>query len=96
MTNCTIGVAVLGAASGKYAEGQLAAQLLAAKLNVAAHAGHSTTTDAKIAHAMALLQSISYKGSASAVVGSTYNATIRADFLATATYLDNYNNGKVQ
>jgi hypothetical protein len=91
--NCTVGVAVLGAASGKYAENQLAAQLLAARLNVKAGAAHSATTDAKIAAAMALLQQISYGGPPSAKIGST--STLRAQALALATYLDKYNNNLV-
>lgn len=92
VNTCAKGLAVLKAASGKYAENQLAAQLLAAKLNVAAGAstcgGAINTT---ISHADALLVSINYTGPPSSKVGS--NHPQRADFLATADTLDRYNNG---
>jgi hypothetical protein len=93
VTNCTKGVAVLGAASGKYAENQLAAQLLAAILNKQAGAKMSDTTKAKVGEAVTLLTKLKYKGPPSSIVGSTHAK--RAAVLALATYLDDYNNNKV-
>jgi hypothetical protein len=90
---CAKGVAVLGAASGKYAENQLAAQLLAARLNVAAGAAHSATTDAKITAAIALLTQIRYAGPPSAILGTA--STLRTNALTLAAYLDNYNNSNL-
>jgi hypothetical protein len=90
---CAKGLAVLKAASGKYAENQLAAQLLGAKLNIAAGASTCPTVNNAIAHADALLVQIGYVGPPSAIVGSTH--PLRTDFVNTATVLDNYNNGLI-
>jgi hypothetical protein len=90
---CAKGVAVLSATSAKYAENQLAAQLLAAKLNIAAGASTCTSVNNAIAHADALLIQIGYTGPPSALVGSS--SPLRADFLATASTLDRYNNGLI-
>jgi hypothetical protein len=87
------GVAVLSAASGKYAENQLAAQLLAAKLNVAAGASTCASVTNAIAHADSLLVQIGYSGPPSSKVGP--GSPLRSDFLSTAALLDNYNNGLV-
>jgi hypothetical protein len=93
VNTCAKGLAVLQAASGKYAENQLAAQLLAAKLNVAAGASTCQSVNDAIAHADALLVQINYTGPPSAKVGST--SPLRADVLATASTLDRYNNGLI-
>lgn len=94
VSSCAQGVSVLSATSAQYAEHQLAAQLLAARLNVAAGASHSSSTDAVIIHAMALLGSINWEGSpTSRIIGP--NDPRRADFLNTAAYLNNYNNDLV-
>jgi hypothetical protein len=90
---CAKGLAVLSATSGKYAENQLAAQLLGAKLNIAAGASTCTSVNNAIAHADALLIQIGYAGPPSSKVGSS--SPLRADFLATASTLDRYNNGLI-
>lgn len=87
------GFNVLSSPSAKYAENQLAAQLLAAKLNVAAGASTCTSVNNAIAHADALLTGIGYTGPPSSKVGN--NHPQRADFLSTARTLDQYNNGNV-
>jgi len=89
----TKGVEVLAAASGKYAENQLAAQLLAAKLNVAAGASTCTSVNNAIANGDSLLVQIGYTGPPSRRVGS--NHALRTQVLTTAAYLDSYNNGLV-
>jgi hypothetical protein len=90
---CARGVAVLGSASAKYAENQLAAQLLAAKLNVAAGASHCLTVDSAIAAGDQLLVLIGYTGPGSKTVGLAH--PLRAVTLAVASFLDQYNNGLV-
>jgi hypothetical protein len=90
---CAKGVAVLQAASGKYAENQLAAQLLAAELNVAAGASSCATVTTAITQANALLVTIGYTGPPSAKIGS--NSQYRSQALALASTLDRYNNGLV-
>jgi hypothetical protein len=91
--SCAEAVAVLGSASGKYAENQLAAQLLAAKANVAAGASTCSSVTTAIAYADALLTKVGYDGPPSAIVGRDHPK--RAKFLATKTTLDNYNNGLI-
>jgi hypothetical protein len=90
---CAKGLAVLQAASGKYAENQLAAQLLAAKLNVKAGASSCQTVSNAISHGDALLTQINYVGPPSQLVGS--GNSLRSDVLATASTLDRYNNGLI-
>jgi hypothetical protein len=90
---CAKGVAVLQAASGKYAENQLAAQLLAAELNVAAGASSCATVTTAITQANALLVTIGYTGPPSAKIGS--NSQYRSQALALASTLDRYNNGLI-
>ena len=91
VTDCAVGVSIVSTPSSKYAEHQLGAQLLAAVLNVHAGAAHSPTTDAKIAHAQALLGSVNWMGSPTTqLVGN--KSSQRSDFLQTAAYLDGYNN----
>jgi hypothetical protein len=91
VTTCAQAIDILGTPAGKYAEHQLAAQLLAAMANVAAGAGCGSI-NTTIAHAQALLASISWNGSSSTkIVDSKYPT--RADFLSTASILDTFNNG---
>jgi Domain of unknown function (DUF5979) len=87
---CAKGVAVLSSAAGRYAENQLAAQLLAAKANVVVGAACGNIGSV-ITQADALLVAIAYKGSPSAIVGN--NHPLRATILAVATTLDRFNNG---
>lgn len=90
---CAKGVAVLKAASAKYAENQLAAQLLAAKLNIAAGASTCSSVNTAIAHADSILVSIGYTGPPSAKLGAA--SATRTDALNTARTLDRYNNGLI-
>jgi hypothetical protein len=90
---CVKAVAVLSSPSAKYAENQLAAQLLAAKLNIAAGASTCTSVNTAIAHADSLLSGIGYTGPGSTTVAA--GNPKRADFLATASLLDQYNNGLI-
>jgi hypothetical protein len=84
-------VAILSNASTKYAEHGLAAQLLAAELNVAAGASPSCTNITSwIAHGEALLSGIPWTLT-STIVGN--NHPQRADFVTTHGVLDAYNNG---
>lgn len=91
--SCGEAVAVLNAASGKYAENQLAAQLLAAKLNVAAGASTCSSVTTAITQADALLVAVGYNGPPSSLVGQ--KSPHRATALSLAGTLDNYNNGLV-
>lgn len=94
VTTAAQGVSILSNPSSKYAENQLAAQLLAAELNVEAGASTcSGSINTVIAHAKSLLTSIGYTGPTSTVVGPKYSATIRNDFVNTAATLNTYNNG---
>jgi len=91
-------VAILSNASMKYAEHGLGAQLLAAKLNVAAGAAPSCTSiTAVITTADAELVSVGWSDAnyaTSKIVGSSYNGTYtRAQIAATQATLDAYNNG---
>lgn len=90
---CAKGLAVLQAASGKYAENQLAAQLLAAELNVAAGASTCQSVTDAIQQANALLVTIGYNGPPSAKIGS--NSQYRQQALSLANLLDRYNNGLI-
>jgi len=87
------GVAVLSDPSSKYAENQLAAQLLAAELNVAANAKSCPQLPAAITQANSLLSGISYNGPGGNVVGPS--APNRAVFVSTASTLNSYNNGQL-
>ena len=87
---CAKGVAVLSNQAGKYAENQLAAQLLAAKANVVVGAACGTI-NAVITQADALLVGIGYSTSPSSIVGS--NHPQRATFTSVASTLDRFNNG---
>jgi hypothetical protein len=89
---CAKGLAVLSNPSGKYAENQLAAQLLAAKANVAVGAACGSI-NATIASADGLLASIGYAGSKSSKVGGSHPQ--RPVFTSTAATLDQFNNGKL-
>lgn len=87
------GVAVLSDPSSKYAENQLAAQLLAAELNVAAHAASCPQLPAAITEANSLLSGIGYAGPPGTAVGPS--APNRAAFVSTASTLNSYNNGQL-
>lgn len=77
-----------------YAEHGLAAQLMAAKLNVAAGARSCTAAADPIAGGDALLGAIRWNGAAgSRVVGRSH--AMRTDFVQVAGNLDRYNNGLV-
>lgn len=91
------GVAVLSSPSSKYAENQLAAQLLAAELNRAAGASICTSVTNAITQANAMLAEIGYAGPGSTIVGSNWHDSTytRSDFVNTASLLNNYNNGLV-
>jgi hypothetical protein len=93
VNTCAKGVAVLKAASAKYAENQLAAQLLAAKLNVAAGASTCASVTTAISQASALLTSIGYAGPPSAILGTA--SANRTSALNLARTLDRYNNGLI-
>lgn len=93
VSNCTQGVAVLTNPAGKYAENQLAAQLLAAKLNIKAGAAHHADVDNAITAASNLLTTIHYIGPKSTVIGA--NSPYRAQATNLATTLNNYNNGLI-
>ena len=84
------GVAVLSNPSMKYAENGLAAQLLAAELNVASNADTCVAITTAITHANQLLTTISYAGPVGNKVGNKFPT--RADWVATASTLDQYNN----
>jgi len=89
-------VDILSHPSSKYAEHQLAAQLLAAKLNLKAQASSCASVNTAIAHADYLISTYaaSWQGSsASTIIGN--NSPYRADFLNTASILDRYNNGLI-
>ena len=85
------GVAVLSLPSMKWAENGMAAQLLAAKLNVASGALTCAAITTAISHADSLLNGISYDGPAGVNVVGNKHAQ-RADFVSTASSLDKYNN----
>jgi hypothetical protein len=88
---CAKALAVLKAASGKYAENQLAAQLLAAKLNVAAGASTCSAVLSAIHTGDSILSQIGYAGPPSSKLGSA--SSLRTSALSTAATLDRYNNG---
>lgn len=93
VTTCEEAIAILGSASGKFAENQLAAQLLAAKLNVAAGASTCSAVTTAITQADALLVTVGYAGPPSSLIGP--KGAHRAVALSLASTLDNYNNGLV-
>ena len=87
------GVNVLSVPSMKYAENGLAAQLLAAKLNVASGALTCTAITNAITQADGLLNSLTnptYNGPPSSRVGNKYPG--RATWVSTASTLNAYNN----
>lgn len=94
-TGCAEAVNVLSNPSGKYAENQLAAQLLAAELNVAAGASTCSSVSTAIADANQLLTTIGYNpaNAPTHIIGSS--SQYRAQALSLATLLNNYNNGLV-
>jgi hypothetical protein len=93
VTTALQGWNVLSQPSGKYAENQLAAQLLAAELNVAAGADTCTAETNAITHANSLLAGIGYAGPPSSKVSS--KVSNYADFVNTASTLNTYNNNQL-
>lgn len=81
---------VLNNSAGKYAENQLAAQLLAAELNIASGALTCTAEANAVSHANTLLASIGYAGPPSSKIGP--HSSQRTDFVNTAAILNSYNN----
>ena len=73
----------------------LAAQLLAAKLNVAAGAGHSSYIDDIIAEAQELLADAGFNGTGGYWKGGKNAAEERQEALYLAGILDQYNNGMI-
>ena len=99
-TGCQIAVKVLGKQDQKTGKSQasdaayaLAAQLLAAKFNVAAGA-KQCDIQSVIDQAQALLVSINFLGKGSYLPSKGGNQALRQQALALATQLDDYNNGK--
>ena len=87
------GVAVLSNPSAQYAENQLAAQLLAAELNLGNNAPSCPALSTAIADANALLATIGYNGPPSSVIGSASPYRTRA--INDATALADYNQGSL-
>jgi hypothetical protein len=87
------GVAVLSNPSAQYAENQLAAQLLAAELNLGNNAPSCAALSTAIADANALLATIGYNGPPSSVIGSASPYRTRA--INDATALADYNQGSL-
>jgi hypothetical protein len=85
--------AILGSPSAKYAENQLAAQLLAAELDLGAGAPSCPAVQQAVGNANTLLASIDYAGVPSSVVGPQNPQ--RPDFVSTASTLNSYNNGQL-
>jgi hypothetical protein len=81
-----------GAKAANDAAYGLAAQLLAAKLNVQANAVTCATVTNAIANGQALLDSIGFNGTGSFLVSPSANRTLANSLAAT---LDSYNNGNV-
>jgi hypothetical protein len=93
VTSCVQAADILTNASAKFAEHQLAVQLLAAKLNLAAGASACDSVRAAIATGDSLLAQIRWNGSASSAIVDN-KSPLRALVLATASTLDEYNNGR--
>jgi hypothetical protein len=85
------GVAVLSNPAAKYAENQLAAQLLAAELNVAAGATTCPALTSTIQDANSLLKTIGYSGPPSELVGP--GSPYRTQAINDASVLESYNSG---
>lgn len=91
VTTTTQGVAVLSDPSAKYAENQLAAQLLAAELNLANNAPTCPALATAITDANGLLTTIGYNGPPSSVIDSA--SPYRTQAIDDATTLVEYNQG---
>jgi hypothetical protein len=91
VTTTAEGVAVLSDPSAKYAENQLAAQLLAAELNLANNAPTCPALATAITDANGLLATIGYDGPPSSVIGSS--SPYRTQAINDATTLAEYNQG---
>lgn len=98
VTTCAQGIKVLGkqdqsgANMSKDAAYELAAQLLAAKLNLAADAETCAAQNTAVLDGQALLHQITFTGSGSYLVKSSTNRTKALDL---ASKLDKYNNGNL-
>ena len=90
VTTCTKAVAILSNPSMKYAEHGLAAQLLAAKLNVAAEAGTCTASTEAIAAADTLLTGIGWNGNQNTKIVDNKHPQ-RGAFVLRHGQLDAYN-----
>lgn len=95
VTNCAEAVNILANPSGKYAENQLAAQLLAAELNVKAGASTCASVTTAINQANALLTTIGYNPANAPTQLIDAKSQYRASATSLATILNNYNNGLV-
>jgi hypothetical protein len=91
VTTTSEGVAVLSDPSAKYAEDQLAAQLLAAELNLGNNAPTCPALATAITDANGLLATIGYNGPPSSVIGSS--SPYRTQAINDATALVDYNQG---
>lgn len=91
VTTTAEGVAVLSDPSAKYAEDQLAAQLLAAELNLGNNAPTCPALASAITDANGLLTTIGYNGPPSSVIGSS--SPYRTQAINDATALADYNQG---
>ena len=91
VTTTAEGVAVLSNPSAKYAENQLAAQLLAAELNLGNSAPTCPALATAITNANALLTTIGYSGPPSAVIGSA--SPYRTQAIDDTTAVVDYNQG---
>jgi hypothetical protein len=95
VTGCAEAVTVLSNPSAKFAENQLAAQLLGAELNIAAGASTCTSVNAAIVQANMLLATVGYNpaNAPTQLIGS--GSQYRAQATSLATLLDSFNNGLV-
>jgi len=74
---------------------ELAAQLLAAKLNLAAGAETCSSVDTAVMQGQALLDQINFNGSGTYLTSKFGSPTLRATALNLAATLDKYNNGNL-
>jgi hypothetical protein len=95
VSTCAKAVEILGAASSKYAEHSLAAQLLAAKLNKKVAGNQAcTAANSAIQQADDLLAQIKWSGAVNTqIVGDKH--FLRSQFVSTTAQLDKFNNEKL-
>jgi hypothetical protein len=95
VSTCVKAVEILGAASSKYAEHGLAAQLLAAKLNKKVAGNQAcTAANSAIQQADDLLAQIKWSGAVNTQIISDKHA-LRSQFVSTTAQLDKFNNEKL-